>query len=181
MTGNHMTGNHMKNLISPAPWPGAHSNPAFWLATWGGSGMLARAPGTWGSLAALPCAWVILQCPTPWALPVAAVAVLAAGLWASGVYMVNSHIHDPGQIVVDEVVGLWVTLLPLGHNFRPLEWLLAFGLFRLFDIWKPWPISVADARIGGAWGVMLDDILAGLLAAGLLWALGMMGYIHVFR
>lgn len=158
------------------PWPGAAKHPAFWIATWGGSGMLPKAPGTWGSLAALPCAFLILQAGADRALAVATLVVLAAGLWASKIYMEKSATHDPGQIVVDEVVGQWLVLMPLGAAIKPLEWALAFALFRLFDIWKPWPISVADRQVKGAWGVMLDDILAGVAGA-----LIVIGYIHVSR
>ena len=158
------------------PWPGAGASPAFWIATWGGSGMLPKAPVTWGTLAALPCAYLILLIPGGWALPLATLLVLAAGLWASKIYMENAKTHDPGQIVVDEVVGQWLVLMPLGTLVKPLEWALAFALFRLFDIWKPWPISVADRRVKGAVGVMLDDILAGAVGA-----LIMIGYVHVSR
>lgn len=156
------------------PWPGAQKHPAFWVATWGGSGMLPKAPGTWGTLAALPCAYVILLSPFSWALPAATALVLGLGLWAGKIYMEKSKTHDPGQIVVDEVVGQWLVLIPLGTRVRPLEWLLAFILFRLFDIWKPWPICVADRRVSGSFGVMLDDILAGILAAVI-----MIGYLDV--
>lgn len=159
------------------PWPDARKSPAFWVATWGGVGLLPKAPGTWGSLAALPFAWVILTwCSSVWALPAAALVVMTAGIWASNIYIKKSNIHDPGHIVVDEVAGQWIVLLPLGQNFKPEEWVLAFLLFRLFDVWKPWPIRLADARIKGGFGVMFDDILAGVAGAAV-----MIGYIHVSR
>jgi phosphatidylglycerophosphatase A len=157
-----------------SPWPGASKHPAFWVATWGGAGMLPKAPGTWGSLAALPCAYVILQAGAGWGLGIAILVVLAAGIWASKVYMEKSKSHDPGQIVVDEVLGQWIVLMPLGAEFRPLEWLVAFGLFRFFDVLKPWPIRLADSKIKGGFGVMFDDILAGIAGA-----IVMIGYIHV--
>lgn len=146
--------------------------PAILLATWFGSGYLPRMPGTWGSLAALPVAWPI---HAAWGLPglaVAAVLVFAAGVWASSAYMARSGGgHDPGAIVVDEVAGMWLTLLAAGGGPEPLPYLAAFVLFRIFDVAKPWPVSLADRRIGGGLGVMLDDVLAAGYAAAALYAL----------
>ena len=156
------------------PWIGARKHPAFWLATWFGAGLMPKAPGTWGSLAALPCAWIILICPSPLALPLATLLVFGLGLWSSGIYLKKTAIHDPSSVVIDEVAGQWLALLPLGHVISPLQWLLAFALFRLFDVWKPWPIRLADRKIPGAFGVMFDDILAGGAASII-----MMGVAHV--
>lgn len=137
--------------------------PAVVLATWGGSGLLPGAPGTWGSLAALPFAWGLMFWGGPLLLAAAALTVFAAGIWAAESYMRTTGEKDPGAIVVDEVAGLWLTLLPAGTD--PLLFLAGFGLFRLFDILKPWPVSWADRRVGGGLGVMLDDVLAGLYGA----------------
>lgn len=147
-------------------------DPAILLATWFGAGYLPKAPGTWGSLAALPFAWALLAAGGPSLLAVAALLVSLAGWWAADRYMAASGTHDPGQIVVDEVAGQWLALLGAPH----LSWwgfAAGFLLFRLFDIVKPWPVSWADRKVPGGLGVMLDDVLAGVMAALALAALHM--------
>ena len=145
-------------MIAPPLW-----HPAALVATWFGAGLLPRAPGTWGSLAALPFAFA-LQWRGGWvALAVGALLVLALGLWAIGVYLRGAQESDPGRVVVDEVFGQFLALLPAATD--PLLFALAFVLFRLFDIWKPWPVGWADRRFHGPMGVMLDDGIAGLYAA----------------
>lgn len=136
------------------------AHPGVLLATWFGAGYLPKAPGTWGSLGALPFAWLISGHGGAWALGGAALVVFAVGLWASHDYMRRTGTHDPGSVVIDEVVGQWLVLLAAPQDLS--AYVIAFALFRLFDVWKPWPISWADRAIGGAWGVMLDDVLAGL-------------------
>lgn len=134
------------------------------IATWFGSGYLPKAPGTWGSLAALPFAWVILSfIPNPLFLLAASVALLPIGVWASGLHSKTLDTHDAGEIVVDEVVGQWIVLAVAPYSL--LGWLVAFVLFRLFDVLKPWPISWIDKRVSGGWGIMLDDVAAGIFAA----------------
>ncbi len=142
-------------------------HPAAWLATWFGSGLLPWAPGTWGSLAALPPAWLVLHYLGPIGLAVAAVVVFALGQWAAGVYLARSDRHDPPEIVIDEVAGLMLALLPAAPDVW-WQLALAFVLFRLFDIVKPWPARGADRKVPGALGVMLDDAIAGLYGAGVL-------------
>lgn len=134
-------------------------HPAALLATWFGAGKSPKAPGTAGSLAALPFAATIAYVAGPFGLLAAAVLTFAVGVWASRVYMQRTGTHDPGEIVIDEVAGMFLILAPL-----PLTWehyAAGFLLFRLFDIWKPWPVSLAD-RSKTAFGVMADDILAAL-------------------
>ncbi len=148
---------------------GAASNPgkaALWLATWFGTGLLPGAPGTWGSLAALPFAWALTSLGGPWLLLGAAVLVFVAGLWASARYMQAVGVHDPGAVVIDEVAGQWLTLTvaPL----EPLAYLLGFVLFRIADVLKPWPASWLDRRVGGAFGVMIDDVAAAIYAGAVL-------------
>lgn len=138
-----------------------------------GAGYLRPAPGTWGSLAALPAAWVLHLIGGPVALALAAGLFYAAGLAAVRGETEGREDSDPSWIVIDEVVGQWIALLPVsagatvvGADVREL-WpgiLAAFLLFRLFDVWKPWLVGRADAR-GDAEGVMLDDVWAGLFAA----------------
>ncbi|WOF73776.1 phosphatidylglycerophosphatase A [Parvibaculaceae bacterium PLY_AMNH_Bact1] len=134
------------------------------IATWFGSGYLPKAPGTWGSLAALPFAWAILTFfPGPYVLLVASAVLLPVGVWASTRHSETLGTHDAGEIVVDEVVGQWIVLSVA--PFSLLGWLAAFVLFRIFDVLKPWPISWIDKRISGGWGIMLDDVAAGLFGA----------------
>ena len=143
------------------------------IATFFYIGHLRPAPGTWGSLAALPAAAIIGGLGGPYALLVAIVVVYAVGIWAVTQETAGKSDHDPSEIVIDEVVGQWLALLPvvfgaaaMGADLLALwpGWIAAFALFRLFDILKPGPVGWADRR-GDATGVMLDDVIAGLLAA----------------
>lgn len=148
------------------------SDPGVLIATWFGSGYLTPAPGTWGTLAALPFAWAIVQAVPPAGLIPAAIAMFAAGTWAANRFDILTSGHDASEIVVDEVVGIWLTLgimalhVPLGWK----AWITAFLLFRVFDILKPFPINLIDRHVAGGFGVMLDDALAGIYAgvAGIL-------------
>jgi len=140
-------------------------HPAGWIAIGFGSGLSPVAPGTAGSLAAL-LPWFALA-----ALPVtyyAAALILAftLGVWACAWVVRNLSVADPGYAVWDEFVGLWIALTPLVGLPVSWPWIAAgFILFRIFDIWKPWPVSWADRNVGGGFGVMLDDVVAGLYAA----------------
>lgn len=140
-------------------------HPAGWIASGFGSGLSPFAPGTAGSAAAL-VPWLFLrELPMPWLLGVIIVAFLI-GVWASAIVIDRLRISDPGVIVWDEFVGQWITLLPLLLWPAPWPWIIAgFFLFRLFDVWKPWPCSWADRRVKGGFGVMLDDAMAGAYAA----------------
>lgn len=142
-------------------------HPAFVLSTWFGAGLMPIAPGTWGSAAALPFAWLIVWLGGPWALMVAAFAAFGVGIWAAEVYGRHAGVKDASPIVIDEVAGQWLTLVPAALD--PLAYLIGFLLFRLADIAKPWPASWADRALQGGLGVMLDDIFAGLYAAAALY------------
>lgn len=149
-------------------------HPASLLATWFGSGLLPRMPGTWGSLAALPVAAAITGAGGAWALLAAVVAVFFAGLWASGVYAAAAGVHDPGTVVIDEVAGQWLALFPLALTpaaLDPMLYAVAFIAFRVFDVVKPWPASYFDRHLPGAWGIMVDDLAAGFYAGILTLAL----------
>ncbi|MEM1229649.1 MAG: phosphatidylglycerophosphatase A [Pseudomonadota bacterium] len=138
-------------------------DPAVLLATGFGSGLLKPAPGTWGSLAGLVIWWLLLAPLSPVKQALIVVAVVVLGLLATRRCERRYGWHDPGAIVIDEFTGLWVALLGFGPQ---AGWAIAgFLLFRLFDIAKPWPVSWADRQVPGAWGVMLDDLLAGSYAA----------------
>jgi len=147
-------------------------HPAVLLATWFGTGLLPRAPGTWGSLAALPFAWFIHGVAGPFGLAAAVVVVFAVGVWASDVYVRRAGVADPGAVVIDEVAGQWLVLVVVPPDL--LLYGLGFVLFRLADIVKPWPASWADRTIKGGLGVMLDDVLAAVYAGAALLALATM-------
>lgn len=143
------------------------------IATVAGVGYLRPAPGTWGSLAALPLAWVLHQAGGFPALALATLAAFLGGLWATGVMTAGQDDHDPSEIVIDEVAGqflaLWAISLPAWLHGLDISvlwpgWVSAFVLFRLFDITKPGWVGRADRR-GDPMGVMLDDIVAGAFAA----------------
>ena len=144
-------------------------HPATLIATWFGSGLMPWAPGSWGSLAALPFAWAIGRLGGAPGLVLAAAALFLLGWWAADAAIRGSGINDPGAIVVDEVVGQWVTLSVAPVD--PIAYGVGFLLFRLFDVWKPWPASWADRCVRGGLGIMLDDVFAGIYAASIL-ALG---------
>lgn len=141
------------------------AHPAGWIATGLGSGLSPVAPGTFGSAAAL-LPWLLLR-EQSLALVVLVIAVsFVVGVVASNFVIAKLHISDPGCIVWDEFVGQWIALLPLLLWPAKGWWIVVgFGLFRLFDIAKPWPISWADRNVKGGLGVMLDDALAGVAAA----------------
>lgn len=143
------------------------------LASVLGIGFLRPAPGTWGSLAALGLGFGILQAGGVWLLCAAGVATWIAGLWAARDVIATSGDHDPSWVVIDEVVGQWIALLPVAYGAQRMSadllalwpgWIAAFALFRLFDIWKPWLVGRADRR-GDALGLMMDDVWAGIFAA----------------
>ncbi len=148
--------------IVPLPASLAFRHPVSLIATGCGLGLLPLAPGTWGSLAAMPGAWLITLIAGPWALFAASLLAFAAGVWASGRYIEASGVKDPQCIVIDEIAGQWLALsaVPL----HPLAYLAAFAMFRLCDIAKPWPANWADSRVSGGLGVMLDDMIAGAYA-----------------
>ena len=143
------------------PLPFFH--PVTLIATWFGSGLMAGAPGTWGSLAALPFAALLVVHGGPLALALATVVAFVLGIWASGRYARASRESDPGNVVIDEVAGQWLALLPAALDWR--VYLIGFLAFRLFDIAKLWPANWLDRRVKGALGIMVDDIAAGLYAA----------------
>jgi phosphatidylglycerophosphatase A len=138
------------------------SSPDGLLATWFGAGLLPGAPGTWGSLAALPFAWVIVLAGGWQLLLGATLIVFLVGIWVSARYASRIAIHDPGEVVIDEVAGQWLVLclLPLD----PLSYLAGFVAFRVFDVIKPWPVSWAERHLRSGLGIMADDMVAALYA-----------------
>ena len=136
-------------------------------------------PGTWGSLAALPLAWVILAVLGTKGLAIAIAITLLAGWCAASILIKACGISDPEFVVIDEVAAQWLVLLAAPYD--PLAWVLAFLLFRIFDIWKPWPVRWVDREITGGLGVMLDDLLAAVYAGFVLWVLLAIGGVFGVR
>jgi len=138
------------------------TDPVHWLAFGLGSGLLPKAPGTWGSLMTVLVYW--------WVAPVTLIPLLVftivlavAGIWICGESARPLGVHDHPGIVLDEVVGMLLVLMVV--PYEPVWILLAFLLFRVADIFKPWPIRDVDHRLGGGLGIMLDDVLAAVYAA----------------
>jgi phosphatidylglycerophosphatase A len=144
------------------------------IATFFYVGRIPFAPGTFGSLAALPVAYALHRFAGFPAFAIATFLVFALGWWATAAHTKGQDNHDPGEIVIDEVAGQWIALWPLSMGlwmngvdpavFPYPGWVGAFVFFRLFDIWKPWPVRWAD-NMDTPLGVMLDDVLAGIMAA----------------
>lgn len=148
-------------------------NPLHLLSLGFGTGLAPVAPGTFGTLAAIPFYWFMAQLALPYYL---AIVVSGFGL---GIYLCHYTsealgVHDHSGIVWDEFVGFWITMIAV-----PADWqwiVVGFVLFRVFDIIKPWPVKMADTKLKGGFGIMFDDVLAGLYALGCihlaLWMVG---------
>ncbi len=141
------------------------TDPVHILAFGLGTGLAPYAPGTVGSLLGVLLAWLTLDLGLIAQIGVA-IGLSVAGIWICGESARRLGIHDHGGIVWDEIAGMYVTLLVA--PFTLSAWILAFLLFRAFDIVKPWPIRDLDHRLGGGLGIMLDDLVAALYAAILL-------------
>ncbi len=139
--------------------------PHHWIAFGFGAGLSPLAPGTAGTLAAIPL-YLVLQVLSPLAYLLMLAVLFLVGLWACDKTAQELGASDPGAIVWDEILGFLVTMA-----LAPPGWiwiLLGFILFRLFDILKPWPIGALDRQVKGGLGILLDDLVAGVMAWGLL-------------
>ena len=147
-------------------------DPVYFVAFGFGSGLLPKAPGTWGTLAAIPI--YLLLSSSPWGVYlIVTLLALGLGVWVSSKVSNDLGVHDYKGIVWDEVVGYLFTMF-----LAPQGWywiVLGFILFRLFDIWKPYPIRLIDQRVGSGLGIMLDDVAAAvpawLIIQALAWGL----------
>ncbi|HVY94551.1 MAG TPA: phosphatidylglycerophosphatase A [Bryobacteraceae bacterium] len=146
--------------------------PAFWFATWFGCGLAPKAPGTFGSLGALVVAWPLIfhHGWQPLWFGGLAIAILYPAIQSATSVSVATGRKDPQIVVVDEVVGQWLTLAG-ATRLTPLSVLFAFILFRLFDIWKPAPVRRLEKLPAGT-GIVLDDAMAGIYGAVILYVLG---------
>lgn len=138
------------------------ADPVHLLALGFGSGLAPFAPGTFGSLVGLGLALAVVPFGPGMQL-VAALIVTVAGFWICGASARRLGVHDHPAIVWDEIAGMMIAMLAAPPGWRGA--VLAFVLFRLFDVWKPWPIREIDHGMGGGAGIMLDDVLAGIFAA----------------
>ncbi|TMM44915.1 phosphatidylglycerophosphatase A family protein [Colwellia ponticola] len=137
------------------------TNPIQFLALGFGSGLAPKAPGTFGTLAAVPL-FLLMSGLTPLIYALVVIVVCVAGVYICGKAASDVGVHDHGAIVWDEFAGFFITMFMV-----PVSWqsvLVGFILFRVFDIAKPWPISIADKKLTGGFGIMFDDVLAGLFA-----------------
>lgn len=136
-------------------------NPIHLLALGFGSGLTAKAPGTFGTLAAVPFVMLMSELHSSWYIIITLVACIA-GIYLCDKTARDMQVHDHGAIVWDEFAGLMITMFAAPSGFI---WLVVgFLLFRVFDILKPWPIRWLDAKVHGGFGIMIDDILAGVFA-----------------
>ena len=142
------------------------------VATWFGCGYTPKAPGTAGSLAAVVLAYLVERVTGwhPWVFVILAAVLFPLGVWAAGVTAKVTGLKDPQIVVVDEVVGQWLTLAgAVTLNWK--SWLAGFVLFRVFDMWKPFPVRRLESLPGGL-GIVADDVMAGVYGALVLFAAG---------
>lgn len=140
------------------------SNPVHFLALGFGSGLIKPAPGTWGTLSAVPLYYLLMQFMNSASISYFVVILLSfvVGIYLCGKTATDVGVHDHGAIVWDEIVGFLITMALV-----PLSWVnivAGFVLFRIFDIIKPWPIKLLDKHVHGGFGIMIDDVLAGVFA-----------------
>jgi phosphatidylglycerophosphatase A len=158
-------------MTNKADAPERRMSLAWVLATWFGCGLSRIAPGTVGSLAAVLIAWPLSRIGFgPLYFLILSLALLYPAIGAAGKVAALTGRKDPQVIVIDEVLGQWLTLAG-ALRFDLFTFALAFGLFRLFDIWKPPPIRLIEQIPGGA-GIVLDDMMAGAYAALVLFLVG---------
>jgi phosphatidylglycerophosphatase A len=148
-----------KSVVIPAKT--VLSSPVHFLAFGFGSGLSPKAPGTMGTLAAIPLYLLLVQLPL-WGYVLVSLLVAVAGVWICRESSRRLGVHDHGGIVWDEFSGFFLTMLAAPQGWKWI--MLGFVLFRLFDIWKPWPIRLADSKVEGGFGIMLDDWLAAIYA-----------------
>ena len=160
-----------KNKLAPRQ---IMSDPLLFLAFGFGSGLAKKAPGTFGTLAAIPVYWLFAQ--ADWLVySLLTLIVTVAGVWICGIAAEKLGEHDFGGIVWDEIAGFLITMWLVPFTWQTI--MIGFVLFRFFDILKPWPIKWLDRQVKGGFGIMIDDVLAGAFAGGLLLLLVVFGWI----
>ena len=151
-----------KNKLTP--WQ-ILSDPVLFLAFGFGSGLAKKAPGTFGTVAAIPVYWLFAQTDLL-VYSLLTLIVTVAGVWLCGIAAEKLGEHDFGGIVWDEIAGYLITLWLVPFSWQTM--VVGFLLFRFFDILKPWPIKWLDRHVQGGFGIMIDDVLAGVFAGGVL-------------
>lgn len=149
---------HKNAKVIPASYL---KNPVHFLALGFGSGLMPKAPGTFGTLAAIPV-YLLMSELSLWIFIAITAVISVAGIYICDYTSKALGVHDHSGIVIDEIAGYLITMIAV-----PAEWLwilLGFILFRIFDILKPWPISWLDKKVSGGFGIMIDDVLAGIFA-----------------
>jgi len=158
------------NKHAPVPPRLVFTDPAMWLAFGFGSGLAPKAPGTAGTIAAIPLAIMLTRSGLSLPLQLLIVAaVTLIGVYLCGYAANKLGVHDHGGIVWDEIAGYLLTVVWFPATW--VSWLLGFVLFRIFDILKPWPIRELDHRMSGGLGIMLDDVVAAIFAAAVMAAI----------
>ncbi len=142
---------------------GTLRDPIHFLAFGFGTGLAPKAPGTFGSAVGLVAAWWLLELPLVWRVAIV-VGVIGSSIWICGESARRLGRHDDQRIVLDEIAGVLLTSLAVAEKSLFL-FALVFVFFRIFDIWKPWPIRDVDHSLKGGLGIMLDDLIAALYAA----------------
>ena len=159
---NQTMASESQTALEAAPrWTSLLRNPVQFLAFGFGSGLAPRAPGTVGTLVAIPL-YMVFSGVDLAVYTALLIGLAAAGVWICGTASRQLDVHDHPGIVWDEFVGYWITMWAV-----PAEWvwmLAGFAVFRVFDVIKPWPVSFIDRRVHGGMGIMLDDMLAGVMA-----------------
>lgn len=156
-----MKSSHKPKIVPKSVW----TNPLHFISFGFGSGALPVAPGTWGTLAAIPLYLLIRDLSLVYYIAIV-VAATVFGIWLCDKAEKEMGVHDHPGMVWDEICGYGITMIAAPHTWH---WIvIGFLLFRLFDIWKPWPISWIDKQVGGGLGVMLDDVLAAIYSLILL-------------
>ena len=147
--------------IKPSPF----TNPVQFLAFGFGSGLSPKGPGTAGTLMAVPLYWLMTDLNL-WAYSAVVILAFAVGIYLCGKASEQLGVHDHSGIVWDEFVGFWITMWAVPAD---ITWIIfGFVVFRVFDIAKPWPISALDKKVHGGFGIMIDDVVAGIFACGTL-------------
>lgn len=156
----------MRNLLlkhkDPALAKLSLTNPFHFLALGFGSGLAPKAPGTFGTLAALPLYWLMMDLSLSLFVAIT-VIITVVGFWICDKTAKDMQVHDHGAIVWDEVAGMLITMIAAPVSLTSVA--VGFVLFRFFDIVKPWPIKLLDRHVDGGFGIMIDDVLAGIFAA----------------
>ncbi|WNC71318.1 phosphatidylglycerophosphatase A [Thalassotalea psychrophila] len=140
-------------------------DPVHFLALGFGSGLSPKAPGTMGTLAAIPLYLLCSQLSLNVFIAIT-VFISIVGIWICDKASKDAGVHDHGAIVWDEIAGFFITMIAVPATWQTI--IVGFIFFRILDIAKPWPISIADKKVGGGFGIMLDDIIAGILACVLM-------------